>query len=602
MVPPFVRPEAELLRALADNAQSMLAYWDSTLRCRFANRAYEKWFGVSPESLIGRHIRELLGPLYERNLPYIEGALRGEPQEFERELPNPSGGPPRHSLASYLPDLVDGVVLGFFVVVTDITKQRVGEEAFRTAALSREVLDGLLEGCQVIGPDWRYLYLNDLAAAQGRKLKEELVGRTMMECYPGIDTTPMFSKLRQCMTERRHDWMTNDFTFPDGSQICFDLRFVPVPQGVCILSLDVTERRHRLAAIVNDSDDAIIGRTLDGIITSWNKSAERMFGFSADETIGKSMTALVPTHLKDEEEDIRKRLVEGKRIEHFETVRLNRDGAMVDVSATYSPIRDSTGAIIGVSKIMRDISEAKRRERALVRAKLAAESANRELESFSYSVAHDLRAPLRTIDGFSQAIIEDCADKLDEGSLAYLHRVRGAAQHMAQLIDDMLLLSRVTRAELARTAVDLSALASAVGSRLVESTPTRHVKTVIEPALEARGDPRLLALVFDNLLGNAWKFTSKRDDARIEFGAVMKDGVRAYFVRDNGAGFDMAYANKLFGVFQRLHSNEDFEGTGVGLATVQRVVHRHGGRVWAEGEVGVGACFYFTLGNEEQTV
>ncbi|HVO30779.1 MAG TPA: ATP-binding protein, partial [bacterium] len=254
----------------------------------------------------------------------------------------------------------------------------------------------------------------------------------------------------------------------------------------------------------------------------------------------------------------------------------------------------------GLSKIARDITDLKRIQRELVSAKDAAEASNRELESFSYSVAHDLRAPLRSIDGFSQALLEDFSEKLDEDGRRYLRFVRESAQLMAELIDDILTLSRVTRTELSRETVDLSALARATCTRLERIDPARRVNVVIEPGVVAEGDPRLLAVVLDNLLGNAWKFTSKRDDARIEFGTTREDGQRAYVVRDNGAGFDMAYVGKLFGVFQRLHPAHEFEGTGVGLATVQRIVHRHDGRVRAEGKVGEGAAFTFTLGDGAQ--
>jgi light-regulated signal transduction histidine kinase (bacteriophytochrome) len=241
--------------------------------------------------------------------------------------------------------------------------------------------------------------------------------------------------------------------------------------------------------------------------------------------------------------------------------------------------------------------------RANARARLAteqAEAVNRELEAFSYSVAHDLRAPLRSIDGFSQALLEDSADKLDEEGQKHLRFVRESAQQMAQLIDGLLTLSRVTRSELGRERVDLSALARAAIARLQRHQPDRRVDVTIRDGLEGEGDPRLLTVVLDNLLGNAWKFTGRRDQARVEFGVKSSDGRPAYFVRDNGAGFDMAYADKLFGVFQRLHGAAEFEGTGVGLATVQRIVRRHGGRVWAEGEVDGGATFYFTLNEQER--
>jgi light-regulated signal transduction histidine kinase (bacteriophytochrome) len=250
--------------------------------------------------------------------------------------------------------------------------------------------------------------------------------------------------------------------------------------------------------------------------------------------------------------------------------------------------------------IARDVTETKRNQEALACAKDAAEAANSELESFSHSVAHDLRAPLRSIDGFSQALLEDYAEKLDGDGRKYLSFVRESAQHMAQLIDDLLALSQVTRSELHREGVDVSALARAAITRLQRSQPDRRVDVVIQEGLGGEGDPRLLTVVLDNLFGNAWKFTGRRDEARIEFGATSNDGHRVYFVRDNGAGFDMAFVNKLFGVFQRLHAATEFEGTGVGLATVQRVVSRHGGRVWAEGEINRGATFFFTLYDKER--
>src|SRR5690606_7761367 len=225
----------------------------------------------------------------------------------------------------------------------------------------------------------------------------------------------------------------------------------------------------------------------------------------------------------------------------------------------------------------------------------AAEAVNRELESFSYSVAHDLRAPLRSIDGFSQALLEDYNEELDAEGKKYLSYIRESAQHMAQLIDDLLGLSRVTRSQFRREDVNLSSLAEAANTRIQRSQPSRQVDVTIQNGLRGEGDPRLLEVVLDNLLGNAWKFTAHRAEGSIAFGATLQDGGTVYFVRDNGAGFDMAFANKLFGVFQRLHSTAEFEGTGVGLATVQRVISRHGGRVWAEGTVNRGATFYFTL-------
>jgi light-regulated signal transduction histidine kinase (bacteriophytochrome) len=231
------------------------------------------------------------------------------------------------------------------------------------------------------------------------------------------------------------------------------------------------------------------------------------------------------------------------------------------------------------------------------------EGTNRELEAFSYSVSHDLRAPLRTIDGFSQILQEDYEEALDDEGLDYLGRVRAASAHMATLIDDLLDLSRVGRRPLRREPVDLARLASEIVEDLGAAQPARNVEFAAGENIKAYGDVSLLKVALENLLGNAWKFTEREPEARIEFGADRwpRPGTLTpvYYVRDNGAGFDQAYADKLFGAFQRLHGQDEFEGTGIGLATVARIVHRHGGRVWAEGKVGGGATFYFTLAGRD---
>ena len=222
-------------------------------------------------------------------------------------------------------------------------------------------------------------------------------------------------------------------------------------------------------------------------------------------------------------------------------------------------------------------------------------AANKELDAFAYSVSHDLRAPLRGIDGFSQALLEDYGERLDDTAKDYLGRVRAGCLRMGTLIDDMLQLSRLSRGEIHSREVDLSAMAGEIAEELRKSAPARAVAFEIAPGVVVRGDAVLLRAVMDNLLGNSWKFTGKTEGAKIAFGMQEKDGKKVLFVRDNGAGFDMAYADKLFAAFQRLHSLQEFEGTGIGLATVQRIIHRHGGEIWAEGEMGRGATFYFNL-------
>jgi PAS domain S-box-containing protein len=344
-----------------------------------------------------------------------------------------------------------------------------------------------------------------------------------------------------------------------------------------------------------------------GHIASWNLGAERIKGYRAEEIIGEHFSRFYT------DEDI----AGGKPPRELEVAsavgryaeegwRVRKDGTLFWASVVITALRDESGQLRGFAKVTRDMTERREAEELLrglneeleqrVAERTAQlEAANRELEAFSYSVSHDLRAPLRGIDGFSQALLEDYADRLDEHGLDYLRRVRAATQRMSRLIDDLLGLSRITRGELRRETVDLSGLARSVVEQLREAHPERRVEFHVAGGLTAQGDARLLRIALENLLANASKFSSKNAGAVIEFGVMRDDGGDVYFVRDNGAGFDMQYASKLFGAFQRLHDVREFEGTGIGLATVQRIVRRHGGRVWAEGEPGRGATFYFTL-------
>ncbi len=244
--------------------------------------------------------------------------------------------------------------------------------------------------------------------------------------------------------------------------------------------------------------------------------------------------------------------------------------------------------------------QARELNQGLQQAVIELQAVNHELEAFSYSVSHDLRAPLRSIDGFSQALIEDCFEHLDETGQNYLQRIRSATQRMGQLIDDLLTLSRVTRSDMHKGSVDLSQVAHRIVANLQQAYPDQQVIVKIQSNMLTQGDPPLLTVVLDNLLNNAWKFTAQQPHAEIEFGTTNQDdGLLTYFVRDNGAGFDMAFMDKLFRPFQRLHGMKEFPGNGIGLATVKRIIHRHGGQVWAEGKLGQGAAFYFTIAETE---
>jgi PAS domain S-box-containing protein len=373
------------------------------------------------------------------------------------------------------------------------------------------------------------------------------------------------------------------------------------PHGDIAVSRDWASAR-LFPAMVNSSDDAIVGETLDGVIASWNPAAEGMYGYAAAEIVGRPATVLYPPGEEDEGQETLARIGRGEHVPHYETRRRRKDGTDFPASVTVSPIRDEAGRLIGASSVARDVTEQ-------VRARAAAEvlrraddlkAANGNLESFTYSVSHDLRAPLRAMNGFSTALLEDYGGVLGEDGRRYADRIVSATEHMAALIDNLLRLSRLSRAEMHPGPVDLGAEAAQVAAELQRDEPGRHARFTVQRPVQVRADHALIRMVMDNLLGNSWKFTSGRDDAHIEFGTAPDDPV-CYYVRDNGAGFDPAYAHKLFSPFQRLHPASEFPGTGIGLAVVRLIVERHGGRVWAEGAVGHGATFYFTLHGEDST-
>jgi PAS domain S-box-containing protein len=365
---------------------------------------------------------------------------------------------------------------------------------------------------------------------------------------------------------------------------------------------DTTERRLaektaiRLAAIVESSEDAIIGKDLDGIIQSWNEGAEKIFGYSAEEMVGGPTTRLLPVGREEEESQILEQIKRGEQVSHFDTVRQAKDGQQIDVSVTVSPIKDSTGTIVGSSKVVRDISESKRVQKRII-------ELNAELEAFSYSVSHDLRAPLRHVMGYVELLQRDAGPSLSEKSAGYLTTISNAAQRMGSLIDDLLSFSKIGRAGLNESEVSLDELLQDTLGDFAIDLKERKVVWKIDPLPIVQCDRALLRMALINLISNAIKFTSRCAEAVIEIGTVSTSpGETVIFIRDNGVGFEPRYVGKLFGVFQRLHSAGEFEGTGIGLANVQRIIQRHGGRVWAEGVVNGGATFSFSLPTQQHSL
>ncbi|ABG03082.1 PAS/PAC sensor signal transduction histidine kinase [Rubrobacter xylanophilus DSM 9941] len=366
---------------------------------------------------------------------------------------------------------------------------------------------------------------------------------------------------------------------------------------------DITEQRRaedalreseeRYRSLVQLSPDGVAVES-EGRFVYLNEAGARLLGASSpQEVLGQPVMERVHPDCRENARRRARRLRRGERVELQEERWLRLDGREMDVEVSAAPVQ--YGGRPSAQLVLRDVTGRKRAEREIVRQKAELARSNAELEQFAYLIAHDLRAPLRSMDGFAQILLEDCAPRLGPDGREYLARIQRATRKMARMIDELLGLSRLARADIRREPVDLSAMARSIGEELRQGEPDRRVEFIVAGGLAAEGDRRLLRVALANLLENAWKFTRRTPRPRIVFGRIERGGERVFFVRDNGVGFDMAYAGKLFGPFQRLHAEEEFEGTGIGLAAVARVIERHGGRVWAEGAEGEGATFYFTL-------
>jgi PAS domain S-box-containing protein len=371
------------------------------------------------------------------------------------------------------------------------------------------------------------------------------------------------------------------------------------------LLMQIGTQEEKFAKAFHSAPYAItLTRPSDGRIVEVNETFFSITGYDRTEVMGKNTVDLrLWEHDQDRAAAVDALLKTGKvHGKEFSFRKKNGEAITGLFSAEIITIDGEKNILSSIGDITarKQAEEAVRRlneelESRVLQRTAQLEASNREVESFSYSVSHDLRSPLRSIDGFSQALYEEYGDKLNDTGKGYLDRVRKATQKMGLLIDDLLKLLKVTRSEIQPESIDLSSMVRGIAEAKQKNNPDRVVEATVQEGIVVQGDPHLIRIALMNLLDNAWKFTVNASHPRIEFGAVAKDGETCYFIRDNGVGFDMAYADKMFGAFQRLHTPEEFAGTGIGLATVQRIIHRHRGRVWAEGEVGKGATFYFTL-------
>ena len=370
------------------------------------------------------------------------------------------------------------------------------------------------------------------------------------------------------------------------------------------------ENEERFKKVIECSGVWIWEVDAKGMYTYVSPMEENILGYKTDEIIGKKY--FYDSFAPDIKAEMTKAALgvfaEKGVFTNLENANIHKDGHVVILSTSGSPLLDAKGNLMGYRGADTDITQRKQGEEEIKRINaeleqrvhertFQLETINKELESFSYSVSHDLRSPLRSIDGFSNLLLKNYSNLLDDQGKDYFQRVMKASRRMGLLIDDLMKLSRFTRIEMKRGITNLSSIAESIVEEFKSADPERQINIFIQPGMIANVDSDLIQNALQNLFDNAWKYSKNKADAKIEFGAMEKDGNTVYYVRDNGAGFDMKYVDKLFSAFQRLHSDDEFEGTGIGLATVNRIIHRHGGTIWAEGAVNSGATFYFTLNN-----
>jgi hypothetical protein len=449
-------------------------------------------------------------------------------------------------------------------------------------------------------------YVNDKFCAISKYSREELLGQDHRILNSGYHPKEFFQQMYRTIAqggvwrgEIRNRAKDGSFYWVDSTIVGFAGADGKLEKYVAIRA-DITERkraeevRERLAAVVESSDDAIIGKTLDGVITTWNHGAEKVFGYPVSEAVGKPMQMLVPPERANEEADILARVERGESVEHFETVRVRKDGKGIDVSVTISPIRDSSGAIVGVSKVARDISERKRAEQRLADKVEELARSNRDLEQFAYAASHDLQEPLRMVASYTQLLAERYGGKLDENADKFLGYAREGALRMQVLIRDLLTFSRVVQAGVPRKNVDCDvALEEALQSltAAIEESGTVVTHTAL-PNVWA--DQTQIVQVFQNLIGNAIKFHNGAPPQCAV--SAEKSGCNWLFsVSDNGIGIAPEYAENIFVVFQRLHARTEYPGNGIGLAICKKIIEHYGGTIWVESKVGEGSTFKFTL-------
>ncbi len=603
-------------RTLFEYAPDGILIADSRSYYVDANPSVCELLGYSREELIGLHAADIVAPSEIQNVaPALEAILTDSDYHREWQFRRKDGSAlSAEVIATLMPD---GNVLG---VIRDITERKSAEHALREKERQlyssdrrlAMIMHGMTEACFAVDENWRFIFVNERCEVLLNRKREEMLGRSIWAAFAWLIGTPLEDHYRATMARRVP--MSCEILLPFIGR-WLDIRLFPTGEGLAAFLMDIHDRkiaelelrqsREKFKDLFDNAPTGYHEVDSDGRLSRINQAELKMLGYTEEELLGRYVWEIA-ANPEISRVAAQAKLAGTPPPAAFERVFKRRDGTTFPVLIEDRLVQNGEGKTIGIRAVVQDITERKQAEedvrrmnadleRRVAERTAQLESANKELEAFSYSVSHDLRTPLRAVDGFSQAVQEDFGPLLPPAGQKQLQTIRESAQRMGELIDDLLMFSRLSRQSLRKQPVDMEKLVRGVLKDLASSGDEGRLKIQVGALPPCEGDSALLKQVWINLLSNAFKYTSRRDQAVVEIGCNQQAGESVYFVRDNGTGFDMRYVHKLFGVFQRLHRAEEYEGTGVGLAIVQRVVYRHGGRVWAEAKLNEGAFFQFTL-------